>query len=229
MIWLIIIIACILSIAILFLSEKSKKWYLLSIGIILIGVFYQVNDYVQEKDEERKSTLVGKIDIPGKCEMDSVNLFVGSFVLSIPIEHFKEGKPISHLKEFFGFDYPLSIKLIENSIVVGTKIKSIDGKIIAEIKENNWIVNPNNYYLRNYDNYAFEVIDSNDIPMLQVEMIDECMVSIKGVFIGEEKMIIINEGMEFYEKDSSIAIERGMRIKRLFEYPSEYYLGKRAT
>ena len=62
-------------------------------------------------------------------------------------------------------------------------------RIIAKIHGNEWVLNPNNYFRRNFDRSSLEVIDEYDIPVLQIEYLDEQRIKIGGIFYLEEDEI----------------------------------------
>ena len=82
---------------------------------------------------------------------------------------------------------PFSISRDKNGLLISAIVHSLDGKIIAKIQDNEWVLNPNNYFRKNFDRSALEVIDEYDIPVLQVEYVDESRIKIGGIFHLEEK------------------------------------------
>lgn len=84
---------------------------------------------------------------------------------------------------------PFSISRDKNGLLISAIVHSLDGKIIAKIQDNEWVLNPNNYFRKNFDRSALEVIDEYDIPVLQVEYLDESRIKIGGIFHLEEKEI----------------------------------------
>jgi len=84
---------------------------------------------------------------------------------------------------------PFSISRDNNGLLISAIVRSLDGKIIAKIQDNKWVLNPNNYFRKNFDRSALEVIDEYDIPVLQVEYLDESRIKIGGIFHLEEKEI----------------------------------------
>jgi len=82
---------------------------------------------------------------------------------------------------------PFSISRDNNGLLISAIVHSLDGKIIAKIQDNEWVLNPNNYFRKNFDRSALEVIDEYDIPVLQIEYLDESRIKIGGIFHLEEK------------------------------------------
>jgi hypothetical protein len=86
-----------------------------------------------------------------------------------------------------GTKVPLSLKVTKQGLVVSAMVYSLDGKIVAEIIDNNWVINPNNYFRKNFDSHALEVIDQYNIPMLQIDYLAPDEVRIGGLFRAEDR------------------------------------------
>ena len=93
----------------------------------------------------------------------------------------------------FGRYAPFSIRSEEEGILISAIIHSLDGRVVATIEDNNWVVNPNNYFRLNFDRSALEVMDQHDMPVLQVDYLDPGSVRIGGVLHFEEQ-----ETLELY-------------------------------
>src|SRR6266403_4636858 len=85
----------------------------------------------------------------------------------------------------FGNTVPVWITKRSGIISVSGEFKSLDGKIRAELIDNQWTVNHNNYFRLNHDESACEVIDDYGVPWLQVERLTPASVRINGAFISE--------------------------------------------
>jgi len=84
---------------------------------------------------------------------------------------------------------PFSISKDSNGLLISAIVRSLDGRIVAKIHNNEWILNPNNYFRKNFDKSALEVIDEYDIPVLQIEYLSENQLKLGGIFYLEEKEI----------------------------------------
>ncbi len=89
----------------------------------------------------------------------------------------------------FGRYAPFSISKNNNGLLISAIVRSLDGKVVAKIYDNKWVLNPNNYFRNNFDKSALEVIDEYDIPVLQVEYLDESRIKVGGLFYLEENEI----------------------------------------
>jgi hypothetical protein len=122
-----------------------------------------------------------------------------------------------------GVEYPFELKYVDGKLVVSAEIKNTNGDVVAKIVDNQWSVNFNPIvtYDRNYNSYAFEVIDSDRVPILQVVLKPENNIFIGGVFHGENGTIVAQlNGTTLYN------YEDYKYAQTIFRYPSESNLGK---
>jgi len=82
---------------------------------------------------------------------------------------------------------PFSIRRAKDGLLISAIVRSLDDKVVAKVQDNKWALNPNNYFRKNFDRSALEVIDEYDVPVLQVEYLDESKIKIGGIFHLEEK------------------------------------------
>jgi len=120
----------------------------------------------------------------------------------------------------FGFNYPFQIRLQDGKILVTAQISNENGEMIATIANNMWGVNNNPVIAhdRNYNAYAFEVIASNSVPIIQIVFKENNRVYLGGFFyIPNGTMIINSEGL-------FVNPPNDLKIMPIFKYPSETHL-----
>lgn len=80
------------------------------------------------------------------------------------------------------------IHFVDNKLSVTDEIKNSDNVTIAQIVDNNWKADPNSqlFYARNYNAYAFEIIDSDQTPITQVIMVGPNKLQIGGLLCYNE-------------------------------------------
>ena len=140
------------------------------------------------------------------------------------IDELKEG---INLRRYFnfGFDYPVEIDIIDNKLYVSTLIMNENNETVAIIKDNNWTVNDNEIVARdrNYNEYAFEVIDANLIPRIQVILRPQNMIYIGGYFYTVNGTLLAIPGISIVNPSPESLDEY---IPPIFLYPSDENLGK---
>lgn len=86
-----------------------------------------------------------------------------------------------------GKNVPFWISKDRNGLLINAEVRSLDGKIVAELANNEWRVNPHNYFKLNSDESGLEIIDDYNIPWLQIDYLTPSSLKIGGVFrVGEE-------------------------------------------
>ncbi len=143
---------------------------------------------------------------------------------------------------------PLTAKIIDGKLSISTTIVDKSNKIIAQIVDNQWRVNPNNSFQRNYDDNAVEVIDEQGDVALSVELTNADTVQIQGIFNSQTKdaLVIASKltGMRILAMDAQsirnkeqlegkswkeIYHEYAQEIPKLFVYIGKGFLSKRVS
>ncbi|MCH7875794.1 MAG: hypothetical protein IH965_10905, partial [Gemmatimonadetes bacterium] len=140
-----------------------------------------------------------------------------------------QGQPIFKIFD----DTHLTVELERNRVQVSTLIRNISGTVVAELIRNEWKVNQNTAFDRNYSEEALEVRDASGDVVLQIR-VKEDRVQFAGKFydrngngvaLGKvvDKAGNTGGGIEF---TGSAHRELQMKIEPLFRYPSERHLGE---
>jgi hypothetical protein len=130
----------------------------------------------------------------------------------------------------FGIDFTdttFSIKFIDDKMYVSTDVRDSNNTLIAEIVNNEWkTVNPDTlqFWDRNYNNYAFEIIGSNNIPTLQVIMVGSNEIQVGGLFFTQTGSIYIapminGSGTRLFINVGDKHQEYNTTIPTIFKYP----------
>jgi len=119
----------------------------------------------------------------------------------------------------------------QGHIRLSVKIRDKNGQLIAELTRNEWKVNPQNAWDRNFSNNALEVRDPTGDVVLQVKIIDN-RIQFQGEFYGSSgKGIVIGsfgkgQGGFMQPIGPQTPPKLIKKIKPLFKYPSELHLGE---
>jgi hypothetical protein len=125
---------------------------------------------------------------------------------------------------YLGFDYPFQIKFQNGKFLISTVIRNEEGEIIAKIANNSWVVNDNHIIARdrNYNSFAFEVIDSDLNPVIQVIFSPNNKMYLGGLYyVPSGRMLLTPEATILNPSSSQIA----EKTQPIFVYPSEKNLG----
>ena len=88
-----------------------------------------------------------------------------------------------------GRNVAFSLEKNKLGLLISARIRSVDGKIVAEIIRNKWLINQNNYFRKNFDDHALEIIGQDGLVYLQIEYLDETTFRIGGAFFCESQNI----------------------------------------
>jgi hypothetical protein len=119
----------------------------------------------------------------------------------------------------------------DGKLEVSASIRDSAGNLIARVVNNTWkTVDPSyqlEYWDRNYNSYAFEVIDSNYLPILQVAIIGPNEIQVGGLFYTETGFVRVapslNGGatISYYPKGMTIdEADKNETVPLLFKYPA---------
>jgi hypothetical protein len=181
--------------------------------------------------QAEKSAISGKLqsqETPLSKEM--IQVYFGSNQYVYPIEMLGNEK---FIHPFSGVD----VCLKGDQISVSAKVLSADGNLSAELINNEWKINENNYFDRNYDSTALEVRDAKrGLVVLQVELLDRQSLRLSGLFEDSSCVWCVTESPEILRLTRNEIEKYADRIEsclktqeKLFEYPSDLHLHERAT
>jgi hypothetical protein len=87
----------------------------------------------------------------------------------------------------------LSFSRVNNRIAVNAKVYSRDGRIVAEIRDNEFFINPNNYFRRERrDAHSLVVLDQNGHNVLDVSFLNPRAIRFSGIFNHPERPVVIS-------------------------------------
>lgn len=180
---------------------KSYRATIIGFGIgatllIWIGVwilYRQASAYNSHAPEtELHGVLVPANDPspPNPCTMpipsEAVSVFFGSaaaWTSQLPMVVLQVG----------GLDL-LTIKKTSGGLAVSAKIFSADGRIVADLDDNEFNVNPSNYFkVKRPDRSTLIVYDQRTNAVLNVRYLNPKAVRVSGIFFAPGHKIIINE------------------------------------
>jgi hypothetical protein len=222
---------------------KTVIWVAPVIGALIGGIIslianYKVNNIELEKKsiEEMKAATSGSISPKNIVEINRsqpISILAGGnkYITNAgSLLSGKEYKPLGGI----GSDFSLYIKLSpQGTLSINCVFRDFNGRIVAEMSENEWKINPNNYFKRNYDAQGIEVIDQEGITKFQVEFIDFNIIKLGGVFKDSENLMFVSDTMTTIFDIRSISKEESIRrsetIPEIFLYPAEKHFGQRRT
>jgi hypothetical protein len=164
--------------------EKSKASRIIAVLLIILsGVSAIVtNFYSFAKDDNYAKTGVLKPRVKNsKVEIKYDIQIAKDTQVTFCVKDIPDG----YIWQPLGYNVPFSLKKYKTGLSVSAIIYSFDKTVIGKIKNNKWLVNPNNYFHMRQDASSLEILDKYFIPILQIEYVDEDAVRIGGIFHAE--------------------------------------------
>jgi len=209
-------------------ARKIGIFILIVLGIIFgsVGVLIIKNGWDERQNAIK--ILNGKLSNPFEVNTsEPFNVWIGSNVYVFSPEELEDGVRVYHPLSA-GYASNFKIRFVEKKLSVGAEIKNADNKIIAQIIDNKWrTVNPENELFlldRNYNDYAFEVIGSNEIPILQIIMIGPKDIQIGGIVYYSKSgptYVLYNDNGDTWILDAPSDEQlQSLNISKIFKYPA---------
>lgn len=149
-----------------------------------------IGDKITE-DNEKRAALSGTIVPPSLgTPPEILTVIFGGNQFLHKSNDYIAGHSVSPISSLLGSEHEIAFRKGEDRVLVSTTVTSIDGKVVAEIRENEWVINPNNYFKRSYTENGLVVVDAYNLPILKVDVIDEGTVVLQGIFIGRNQVTI---------------------------------------
>jgi hypothetical protein len=232
--------------------NQYRKWKLQSklsfwlgifspFGLILaIYIFLYQNHQgsIQKKidlKKELEETSKGKLDF-NERNPKVINIKMGGIGTIVPMEDLRQG--INQIRSIRCDKVsPIILKLRDDKLMLSSKFYNFNNEIVGEIEDNEWRLNKN-YFKRNYNKSAIEVIDNYDVVVMQV-ILEKDSILINGVLTcgknimicnGDNTLMFSSESLKLEQSgmtEKDLYIKEGRKIKRLFEYTGDDWLGKR--
>jgi len=197
----------------------------------LIGITQ--NREEMQNQEERKKAYTGRLQPEKKILFSGKDHIYrdleigdsGALLRNVGLE----GTPIFHFIEV----NDIVIEVEDGQLKLSTKIRDKKGQIIAEIIKNEWKVNPQNSWDRNYSQNSLEVRDTTGDIVLQVKLVEDRLQFQAKLYDSTGRGFAI--GKSFGPEKRGGIIEQTnpnhpnliiVSIKPMFKYPSELHLGE---
>lgn len=206
--------------------ETRKVSFALAIviGAVLTGLGPLLMYWGSDLRNRALETATGELKPPQIDIQKPFTLLLGSNSFTYSSDQLSQGIDIRRILDF-GFDYPFQIRFEKGKLLVSVEVKNERGDIVAKIKDNNWTVSNNPILARdrNYNDYAFEVINSDNVPVIQVIAQGQNEIYLGGLFydLNGWTLLITPEGMTYNPNASYIE-----KARRIFQYPSADHLGE---
>lgn len=227
---LLIIVALAVALIGLYKKDSWPIWASLTVsGLLIAGAIIQTVIEIRASKEEAKTKHVGIIKPTSKVlfsarknTVRNLELGDGGAILAF---NGPQGAP---LFKIFG-ENALTIISDGGMLKVSTIIRNRTGAVVAELINNEWKVNKNNTFDRNYSKDAIEVKDDTGDIVLQVRLLDD-RIQFQGKFYDSHGN---GFGLGKHPSGKGGIIVRctlsdpglDLKIEPIFKYPSDNHIG----
>lgn len=176
--------------------------------------------YVGRLKPEQKLLLSAKQKVFPKLEFGDSGAI---FVLNDP-----QGGRFFKIAE----DNDIIINIEDGQLRLSTKIRDQRGQIIAEITDNEWKVDQDNSWDRNYSKDSLEVRDPTGDVVLQVKLVGDRVQFQAKLYDATGRRIGLGKSMDpkapggIIEMTGSAHPRLTMEIEPIFKYPSDLHFGE---
>ena len=214
--------------------EKREK-VLAAIGgalfLVFLGIIPLVQALTSGKGDQTEIVIQEIKKEPLPQYYDKVTVIVGPEYMDYSDIDLSEYATLEPFLEKYGFSNPIYLMVdTTGQLLITASVHSMDGFETAEIEDNELVVNPKEHFDRNFTKNAFEVIDREGIPVLQVKLNEDGYLELYGFFHyqkdNKNKIIFLREGAFLVGNYVDVRNKlKGKPPESFFKYPSKKYPG----
>ncbi len=172
-------------------NAKLKPW-LIFVVLVLIFVFSALAQYSKDQDDEYGSN-VGVIESKPRNGVIYPTLRIGNAKIELREKsgYFFDGTDTAGM---FG-DAKLRMWIYNNQLHISTTIRDYSRNAVAVITDNEWEVNNQDFFKKNFTKNTFEIVDNEGNVYLQVDMLDSATVRLNALYYYKKPCVsFVKEG-----------------------------------
>jgi hypothetical protein len=196
----------------------KKSLLLIALGAIMGALSFYLVPYGFELARSGIGVMIGKLEAPQVDFQKSFELHFGGIIGVYDSNQLRNGVNLPTLISLGG-SIPVQITISDGKLLVSAEVKNEAGETVAKIHNNEWSVNNNPVIARdrNYNDYAFEVIDSNEVPVLQVYIQSGNLIFVGGLFYYSGGRVLASPNDTILNPTDA---EVNEKLTPIFKYPS---------
>ena len=204
-----------------------------AVGLIIaaIGGFgaYHFGKQI-DKESETRGAYSGTLKASGRVLLAAQDRVWPQLEFGDSGAVFRYGGPNGSPLFKFGEDSNLTVTSKDGQIMVSVAIRDKNGALIAEVIENDWKINPNNSWDRNFSPDALEVRDPSGDIVLQVRALPDRIQLQAKLYDSNGRGIALGKatGGGAIELTGPNHPNLELKIEPLFRYPSSTHIGELA-
>lgn len=125
-------------------------------------------------------------------------------------------------------DNTLTMRLENGQLKVSSLVRNPHGDVVAELIENEWKINPQKIFERNYTKDALEVRDQGGDVVLQIRLVEDRIQLQFKAYDSDGGAVVLAKNPHGPDAILSTQPEeaRNLHIEPIFKYPSDLHLGE---
>lgn len=227
---ILVLITCILAVIGWFKRDTVPLYItVIVVTLFILATVVQIIAKIRDKRDKEKTKYAGTLKPEPKILLSVENKIYPELELGDGGTIFSwRGRENEPLFKIFK-DSHITISIDDRQLKVSAKIKNRNG-VIAELTKNEWKINPNNLFDRNYSRNALEVKDNTGEIVLQIKHIGD-RIQFQSKFYDDD-----GNGFGIGKRPSGkggiIEItginhpQLELKIEPMFKYPSDLHFGK---
>lgn len=182
-----------------------------------------------EAERDARTAMSGTLEQPTETLLSAMDTAMAELEIGQSGTVFLFGKGDGSTNVKMLEDNKLRVTLHDGAVRVSLLVRDRTGAVVAELVDNEWKVNPQRSFDRNYLHDALEVRDASGDVVLQVRVRGRRVHLQAKLFTPSGEQIALIEGPKgtganlFRSPQGEVITER---ISPMFKYPSERHLGK---
>ena len=218
------------------LDSKPVRITVIILGILLVFFGYWIFDTANAEIQNAIDPLRGQLNPPLIDPLQPIQVALSGSIGNYTISELSEGIDLTKLicvdTGNGSFQFPIQITFDNNNrLLVSARFTDKDGSILAIINNNEWkAVSSNSMEIwdKNYNSYAFEIVDNNGFPALQILVAEKNQIRIGYSLIsnGLPYVFTVKPSMYTLGNLTDTELTAHLRSDTLFKYPSREHLGE---
>jgi hypothetical protein len=218
------------------LDSRPIRYGVVFIGILLIFIGGVIFESASSAENNALTTNIGLLNPPKIDTTKPITVALSGAIGNYTAQELANGIDLTRLIHIQAGNetvpVPIQITFYNGELQVSAKIYDEKGNTLAQIQNNQW-KSPSSdsmtTFYRNYNSFAFEVIDSNGFPALQVLVAEQNQIRLGVNFFyqGQPVVATVKPNIYFFGTFNLTQLDiQQLRADTLFIYPVPEHIGK---
>lgn len=218
------------------LDSKPIRIAVVVTGILLVFFGYWIFDLANSEIQNTIDPIRGRINPAQINPMQPIQVALSGSIRNYSIDELADGIDLTRLINVDtgngSVKFPIQIIFgNDNKLLVSATLSDEKGNILATVKNNEWkAVSSNSMEIwdKNYNSFAFEIIDNHGFPALQILVAERNQIRLGYSLLskGLPFVFTVKPSMYLFGENITGEVSLALRADTLFKYPSSEHLGE---